>query len=218
MGLAGHSYREILAFYYPGAELGSSGRGLRWQRLGGESITLLTTRPDVDGGVLSAAESALQAAVRRAMLTAPTGIELRVYPDLETFRNATGEPGWVAARTQGRRIHLQPAATLRSRGILEQTLRHEMLHVVVESHAAARVPLWFREGLAGYLEGAPAAGSDVRPPSDADLRQRDDPARARRAHIQSASAVAALVHRYGLPAVLDWLKNSSVSQAPWNSR
>ncbi len=219
MGLEGHSYRVILAFYYPGAEPGLTARGLSWQRLGGESVALFTTRPDRDGPLLAVAERALREASERAALPVPAGIELRVYPDLETFRNSTGEPGWVAARTRGRRIHLQPAAVLRSRGILRPTLRHEMLHILVESHASPGLPLWFREGLVGYLEAAPALpASAAPPPSDADLRQRDDLARARRAHAQATRAVAALANRYGLPAVLAWLKNSSASHPPWNSR
>ena len=226
MGLEGHSYREILAFYYPGTEPGIGGRGLSWRRLGGESIALFTMRPDLDRPVLAQAEGALREAARRTAMAAPTGIELRLYPDLDTFRNATGEPGWVSARTEGRRVHLQPAAVLRNRGILEQTLRHEMLHVVVESHAAPGLPLWFREGLVACLEAARAAGTVARAPSDSELRGRGDPARARRAHAAAAGAVAALANRYGLPAVLGWLKtglptevrNSSASQPPVKSR
>ena len=45
MGAEGRSYREILAFYYPGAELGRTGRGIQWTRLAGASITLFTTHP-----------------------------------------------------------------------------------------------------------------------------------------------------------------------------
>ena len=36
--------------------------------------------------------------------------EIRVYPDVDTFRNATGEPGWVAAHSRGLRIDMQPQA------------------------------------------------------------------------------------------------------------
>ena len=82
----------------------------------------------------------------------PAASKIRVYPDVETFRNATGEPGWVAARTSGRRIQLQPAAVLRERGALDSTIHHELLHVFVEAQAAGGLPVWFREGLVGYLE------------------------------------------------------------------
>ena len=154
MGQAGHTYHEILASYYPGTTAGLTGRGLSWQRLGGETVSLLSTRPDQDRGVLALAEREAQSVSRRANVSLPRDVEIRVYPDVETFRNVTGEPGWVAAYTAGRRIHLQPAAVLRSRGVLEQTLRHELWHVLVEAQASPGLPLWFREGLVEYLGGA----------------------------------------------------------------
>ena len=40
---------------------------------------------------------------------------------------------------------MQPAAILRTRGALDRTLRHELLHVLVESHAAPanRIAFYF---------------------------------------------------------------------------
>jgi stage II sporulation protein D len=209
MGLAGRTCREILTFYYPGTVVGLTGRGISWQRLGGEGVSLLTTRPDRDGSVLALAERTVRSVSQQTNLPLPRDIEVRIYPDVETFRNATGEPGWVAAHTQGRRIHLQPAELLSRRGTLETTLRHELLHVVVESQALPGLPLWFREGLVGFLVGAPSAavtrkGAVV--PSDADLRQTADAARARRAYAEATRAVADFADRYGLASVLGWLK------------
>ena len=203
-GRGRHGYREILAFYYPGAVLGLTARGLAWRRMGGETVALMTTQPERDGGVLVAAERQVKEIADRYRWTAPGGVEIRVYPDVETFRNATGEPGWVAARTSGRRVHLQPAAVLRARGALDSTIHHELLHVFVEAHATPGIPVWFREGLVGYLEGAVKAGSAEAPESD--LRQREDVARARRAYAAATQRVASLVVRYGAPAVLGWLK------------
>lgn len=156
--------------------------------------------PARDGRVLALAERELAAAAARLHVAAPDGIELRVYPDLDSFRNATGEPGWVAARTDGRRVHLQPVAVLESRGALESTVRHEMLHVVVESRAAPGLPVWFREGLVEYLAGRKGTTAGAR----SELRQRADPAEARLAYDQAAGDVAALVARYGEAAVLNW--------------
>lgn len=106
MGLAGLSYREILEFYYPGAILGLNGQGVHWQRLGGETISLLTTQPDRDASALSTAERLGRSLAARTGWPVTPGIEIRGYPDLDTFRNATAEPGWVAAHTDGLRIHL----------------------------------------------------------------------------------------------------------------
>jgi stage II sporulation protein D len=226
MGQAGHSYREILAYYYPGATLGLTGRGLSWQRLSGGGMALFTTRPDVDGALLTVAGRELRAAVERTGLAPPERLQIRVYPDIETFRNATGEPGWVAAVTSGGTIQMQPPAALRGRGALDSTLRHELLHALMEAHAAQGLPVWFREGLAGYLERPAAQTGGLRIPSDADLRQTADPARARRAYADATSAVAGLVKRYGEATVFGWVtaglpeevRKTSSSQAPTKSR
>ena len=207
MGRAGKSYREILAFYYPGAVPGVTARGLSWQRLAGDRIALLTTQPEQDRVVLATAERLARALADRTRWRFPDATEIRVYPDLDTFRDATGEPGWVAARTDGRHILLQPVPVLRGRGALEQTLHHELLHVLVESRAAPGLPVWFREGLVEFLDGRgrrePGALSI---PSDADLRQTADAAAARRGYAAAAGAVSGLVRRYSEPQVLEWVE------------
>ena len=205
MGRAGRPYREILAYYYPGTTVGLTGRGLSWHRLGGDSIALYSTQPDQDRSVLEIAEREARAVSNRNKLTMPRDVEIRIYPTVEVFRNVTGEPGWVAGYTTGRRIHLQPAAVLRSRSVLEQILRHEFLHVLVEAHAAPGLPAWFREGLVEYLSGARTNAASAAP-SDSALRQTGDEARARRAYAEAAGRVAGLVKRYGATVVLEWLK------------
>jgi stage II sporulation protein D len=205
MGVEGHSYREILAEYYPGAVPGITARGLNWSRLGGERVAVMTTQPSRDGGIVQLADR-----ISRSLDLLP-GIEIRVYPDVESFRNATSEPGWVAAHTAGMRIHLQPL-TGRT---LEQTLRHEMVHVLVEERAVAGLPVWFREGLAGYLTGGSLEGRGAAP-GDGDVRQKSDETRARRAYSEARQRVAALVARYGEGTVLGWLKRglpAEVAQA-----
>jgi stage II sporulation protein D len=229
MGSEGRSYRDILAFYYPGTVVGLTGRGLSWQRLSGDSLAMLTTQPDQDRAVLATAERIERNLAQRTHWPIPGNIELRVYPDLDTFRNATGEPGWVAAHTEGRRIDLQPAAILHAKGALDSTLGHELAHAFVESQVASAtsrvMPLWFQEGLAAFLQEGRGAGT-ARIPSDADLRQTTDATRARLAYVQAQAEVGALVQRYGETAVLDWVKrglpaevaNASASQAAPKSK
>jgi stage II sporulation protein D len=203
MAELGRTWREILAFYYPGTAPGLTARGLHWTRLGGELLALMTTQPERDGHLLEFAERSLKASATRLGWPAPPGVEIRVYPDLDSFRNATGEPGWVAARTDGRRIHLQPTARLRGRGDLQSTLRHELFHVLVESRATPGLPVWFREGLVGYLSEQPrVSGAAV---SDVDLQQTSDARRARAAYAAATRRVASLVARHGLPSVIGWL-------------
>ena len=211
MGELGRPWREILAFYYPGTEVGKTARGLVWTRLGGETVTLFTTRPEQDGAVLAIAERMAREASARTRLAAPRGLEVRVYPDVESFRNATGEPGWVAAHTGGRRIELQPAAVLRTGEVLEATLLHEMVHAVLETQAAPGLPLWFREGLAEYLSAGAGRGDAVG--SDEDLAQRSDEGRARSANRAAAARVRALVERHGMATVVGWVRTGLPKQA-----
>ncbi len=71
------------------------------------------------------------------------------------------EPGWMAAASDGQSIALQPLELLARKQILNQTLRHELTHLVVHRLRAKDVPRWFEEGLVLYLTGerieAPAA-------------------------------------------------------------
>jgi stage II sporulation protein D len=216
MGTEGRGYREILAYYFPGTEAGVSARGFEWTRMSGEDIALYTTRPSQDGPVLAAAERALRGDLERTGWRAPHGIEVRMYPDAESFRDATGEPGWVAAYAHGPHIEMQPVPDV------VKTLRHELFHLLIESQAAPGLPLWFREGLVEYLTAAPGRSTGAgRLPSDAELRETHDAARARRAYEEAAAAVAELGRHYGETALLRWVKNgipSSASRAPVNSK
>jgi len=227
MGREGFTYREILAFYYPGTTIGLTATGLSWTRMGGENIVLFSTQPDRDRDVLALAENLDRDVAEQLRATSTGEIEIRVYPDIDTFRNATGEPGWVAAHTSGFRIELQPAEVLRTRGVLRQILRHELLHVVIESQAAPGLPVWFREGLVEYLnEPASRPQQNTVRANDDDLRQREVRSRAERGYSEARSRVAMLIHRYGEDSVLGWLKrglpeevtNSSARSAPTNNR
>ncbi|MDQ2921921.1 MAG: hypothetical protein M3R52_09975, partial [Acidobacteriota bacterium] len=83
------------------------------------------------------------------------------FPALEVFVNETtgdfvgrtGQPPWVAAATRASRIELQPLETLRRRRILETTLRHELVHALVDRLGHGRTPRWLAEGLALHLAG-----------------------------------------------------------------
>ncbi len=152
MGVEGHSYRDILEFYYPGTLVGLTGRGLKWTRLGGEFVTVMTTRPGEDAGVVESAEQTARVLSEQSRLPLPRKIEIRIYPDLDTFRNATGAPGTVAGQTRGSRIDLQPVGLLRSRGLFDSTLRHELLHVLVENRVKPGISVTEREQMVRELE------------------------------------------------------------------
>ena len=49
-------------------------------------------------------------------------------------------------------VHLLPLAVLRERGVLERTIRHELVHMMADSVFGKR-PAWVREGAAIYFAG-----------------------------------------------------------------
>src|SRR5215470_12850164 len=89
-------------------------------------------------------------------LTEPGPFEIMVQPTTADFIAATGQGGWAAGATRGRRIDLQPLDLLRRRGVLNATLRHEMTHAVIELLSGGRAPRWMAEGLAIHVAGEAA--------------------------------------------------------------
>ncbi len=148
MASEGHSEKEILSFYFPGAVAGITPAGDGWRSLPGAGWTLLTTGPA--SGLVAEGNAAWARAqsLFASPSTAPTVQEL---PSTELFRQTTGEPGWMLASTRGSHVFLQPATVRRNNGGSEALLLHEFLHVLVEQQAGEQAPLWLREGLVETL-------------------------------------------------------------------
>jgi len=211
MGEEGHSYREILSFYYPGTRLGVSAQGIPWQQLANEDVALLTTRPDRDRSLLTLATGFIHESEENTGLLFRASPRLKIYPTVTAFRNSTGEPGWVAASTRGRTIQMQPSDVLREAGTLESTIRHELLHMLIDSYALPGTPLWFREGLVLYLT---APNSSKQSENVDDLQGLEKALRApgseeelRHAYACARTRVAQLARQHGKEALLDWVQN-----------
>jgi stage II sporulation protein D len=183
-GKAGHGYGEILAFYYPGTKIGISAQGLRWARGAGERVEVFAASEAEAQALGRAADRAVIEAERRLGTRIAARPQVRAYPHAAIFRDATGEPGWVAASTRGATVRMQPPALLRSKGILESTLLHEMLHVALNAQARVEAPGWFREGVVLHLAGEPGNSAEYRA-----ARRRVD----------------ALIARHGRATVLGWV-------------
>lgn len=151
MAAAGQSTEQILGLYYPGTRVGVVASGLRWKVLRGERVTLYTTQPSGDARLLALAEKELAAV--EAMVAMRAEPIVRVYPSRAAFRDATGIVENVQGATRGRRIVLPPGAQV-------LTLRHELLHAVLESNAAPGHEAWFREGLVEALLKEKSAAAD----------------------------------------------------------
>jgi stage II sporulation protein D len=224
MGEAGKSYREILAFYYPGTVLGLTAQGQLWQTISGERVIMQTTQPDQDRMAIPIADRLLHEVESATGLSLTARPTLRVHPTIPEFRDATGAEGWVAAITRESTIDVQPLGVLRSQAGLERTLRHEMAHVVIEQNVGAILPIWFREGLALWIDGV-RLPRPMSIPADGALNraiQRPLSAEERRQSYSVAHGlVSECIRRYGKAAVFDWVKRgfppeltyASISQA-----
>ncbi len=205
-GLAGESAERILERYFPGTRAGVTASGFAWKELRGEHVILSSEAPQ--GAWLSASERALAAAERLSGLTASgSGIRVVVYPMLDAYRDATGEPGFVAGSTRGGTIHLQPVAGLQRRGILESTLAHEMLHALLNQHSSAPLPRWFGEGLVLALAGGPAEEASWTPQTTRALDAPRSPAELRAAYAACLARVRRLMQEHGRTTVLGWVES-----------
>ena len=210
MGEQGHGYRDILAYYYPGTAVGINAQGLSWEKLPGESLDLVSTDRNDASVLLPAAERALHFAVERTGLQMRTRPQLKVYSTIAIYRDATGEPGWVAASTLGSTVRLQPISILQRTHSLDSTLRHEFLHMLIESNAKSDTPLWFREGLVVYLAGDSSGKDKANMSGEAIDREISSPktqAEVRLAYRQAAALVRDLDRRYTRVRLIDWLRN-----------
>ncbi len=215
MAEAGQNYADILRYYFPGTTLGVTAQGLRWTSLADERVELLTVNPGADRPALTAAARALRDAEEQTGWRMEVRPQLRVFPSVTAFRDATGEPGWVAASTRGRIIRLQPTNVLERKGVLDATLRHELLHVLLEAHAKQGLPLWFREGVVLWLAEPNHPSHSVVPPEQIE-RRLNRPAseqELRHGYAASRARVAQLVKRFGKDAVLGWVQHGLPSDS-----
>jgi SpoIID/LytB domain protein len=132
-----------------------------------------------------------------------------LHPTTNDFVTTTGQPAWVAGTTHGNTIHLQPLMTLRKRGIVTATLRHELVHAMLERLSNKHTPRWLSEGLAIHFAGEGrlyAAGKEKVAQDELDKRLTN-PATPQEMRVLYAAAyreVTALMRAEGEPKV--WQK------------
>jgi SpoIID/LytB domain protein len=170
---AGRTTAQILDAYYPGLRLGVATAAAPAVVAPSGTTLLLAFSAAEEGereGVEAEVRDALDSLRRRIGVPAPAQVRLQFHPTPEGYQRSTGRAWWTAAATRGQIIELQPVALLRARGILPQTLRHEIAHVLTGPALEGR-PLWVREGAAIHFAGEsrPAPGKAPRCPSDDEL-------------------------------------------------
>jgi SpoIID/LytB domain protein len=177
----GDSAEMILKFYFPTLAIGRSGLvPFRAEAApapeGTVPVTLVNSPRDVQVALPGAEEgerAALIALLRRARdetasatgQKAPAALRVTVHPTVESFGRATGQPWWVSGATSGSAIDLLPITILQQQGQLERTVRHEVVHALLDVALTSR-PLWVREGAAIYF-------SHPAPPGGAEASSRD---------------------------------------------
>ena len=57
---------------------------------------------------------------------------LRFHPTTADFERATGRPWFTSGAWVGGELHLLPLAVLRERGVLDRTIRHELVHAMTD--------------------------------------------------------------------------------------
>lgn len=85
---------------------------------------------------------------------APPRVTLRFHPTTDDYERVTGQAWFTSGAMVNNELHLLPLAVLRDRGMLERTIRHELVHIMTDSVLATR-PAWVREGAAIYFAGEP---------------------------------------------------------------
>jgi len=142
--------------------------------------------PDDDAGEQAAiTKQALKARdelARTLGVPPPARVTLRFHSTTDDYENATGQAWFTSAALVRDELHLLPLAVLRERGILDRTIRHELVHLMTDP-VLGRRPLWVREGAAIYFAGEqpipadavqkPAFKPETRAscPDDSELRQ-----------------------------------------------
>lgn len=207
MARAGKNYRDILHTYFAGAAVRVQSDDAGWQNISLNGLLLRTTRRD--STLQALASSAYADALSR--WNAPVRIvsTITVFPSTESFRQATGQPGWNAAVTQGSRIATQPPDLLRQHGGAGAIFRHEFLHSFVESEAAPAAPLWLREGLVAVLNGEACSS---RQPTSADtveaaLRASGSLHQSQQAHADACVLTRRFVAEHGMVAAHNMLRS-----------
>jgi len=149
----------------------------------------------------------------------PPRVRVETWAAAGEFIRATGQPGWMAASSDGQSIALQPLELLARKRILSQTLRHELTHLVVHRLRAKGVPRWFEEGWVLYLTGerieAPATALKTARELDEAISKPRSEAEMKAAYAQALERVRQLARREGDTALWRLLEHPGAEDLRW---
>lgn len=211
----GETVENILAHYFPGLRIGQvplrQESGTRTDIASGPIVvtTPLEDRPSKPA--LQELATRLRAALIEELgMSRSPSMRLHFHPTVESYQRATGRQWFTSGATDETGVaHFIPLTVLQARGILERTLRHELVHLLTDGELRDR-PLWIREGAAIYFStpaderqeevAARDLGSSVAAPScpsDAELLRPSSRDVLRRAYARAADCFARTLTRSG---------------------
>jgi hypothetical protein len=130
-------------------------------------MEVMVSLPDDDEGERAAivrdTARARDEVARALGVAPPPHVTLRFHPTTDAYEKATGQPWFTSGTLVRGEIHVLPLATLRDRGLIDRTIRHELVHLMTDTALAQR-PAWVREGAAIFYAGdAPPVPTGSRP-------------------------------------------------------
>jgi hypothetical protein len=109
--------------------------------------------------------------VARALMEPPVPVRVRVFESREAFERATGLPWFSLGTVRSGEAQFVPLSILRERGMLERTVRRQLVHLTADRSLPER-PAWVREGVALYFSGSETPLATRAPcPQDAELQR-----------------------------------------------
>lgn len=138
-----------------GTEVASRDGGRNVAAGTGSVPEVLVSLPDGDEGARAAIETQTRRArddlVSKLGVMAPR-VTLRFHATTDDYERVTGRAWFTSGAVITGQVHLLPVAVLRERGTLERTIRHELVHLMIDAALSSRAA-WVREGAAIHFAG-----------------------------------------------------------------
>ncbi len=110
-------------------------------------------------------------ALARALGVPAPSVRLRVHDSTDAFERATRRPWFTLGAVADTELQLAPLWLLRDRGMLERTIRRQLVHLMADGELPVK-PAWIRDGASIYFaDPAPAGGGRGVCPQDSELQR-----------------------------------------------
>jgi stage II sporulation protein D len=169
---SGASAGAILHRYFPGLVISSTEPRVTSTTSAGRQV--LVSLPDGDEGehnaIVALTSRSRDDLAHTLGVPPPQQVALRFHSTTTDYEQATHAAWFTSAAVVNAEVHLVPLASLRARGVLERTIRRELVHLMTDA-VLIQKPAWVREGAALFF--ADEGSTDVRGqcPGDAELLQ-----------------------------------------------